>query len=264
MKEHHFVVEIAEIVGIEKAIILYNLDYWIQKNVANNVNFIDGKYWTYNSIEAFGELFPYLKKSTLKRTLSQLKNEGYILVENHNENKWDKTNWYALNRAYQSMVQKLTIDGAKTDPSMVQKLPIEGEETDLHARASSSHTDNKPDNKHFTPENFDGKEEKPSSAKGKKETIKISADEEFKSLWADFGKRGSKPQTFAWWNKLKREIKDEIIVAAKNYKLKNPDPEFWLHLKTFINQKNERWKEYLKPAIPKIINDDPMKKMVWH
>ena len=37
--EHSFNVELASIYGIEEAILIQNLFFWINKNVANNKNF---------------------------------------------------------------------------------------------------------------------------------------------------------------------------------------------------------------------------------
>ena len=58
---HCFSVSIANEIGLEEAIILGNIAYWIDKNMANEKHFIEGKYWTYNSHSAFLAMFPYLK-----------------------------------------------------------------------------------------------------------------------------------------------------------------------------------------------------------
>lgn len=57
---HNFDINIAEKYGINAAIILQNMYYWIEKNRANEKHFHDGYYWTYNSLKAFEELFPYM------------------------------------------------------------------------------------------------------------------------------------------------------------------------------------------------------------
>lgn len=45
---HNFDINIAEKYGINAAIILQNMYYWIEKNRANEKHFHDGYYWTYN------------------------------------------------------------------------------------------------------------------------------------------------------------------------------------------------------------------------
>lgn len=45
--KHIFDVEIAKKYGINVAVILENMSYWIKKNEANDKHFYEGKYWTY-------------------------------------------------------------------------------------------------------------------------------------------------------------------------------------------------------------------------
>lgn len=95
---HSFDVDIAKQYGVECAIILYHIDFWIQKNEANGKHFHDGKYWTYNSIKAFAELFPYWSESQINRILKKLEDAELISVGNYNHSSYDRTKWYSLNR----------------------------------------------------------------------------------------------------------------------------------------------------------------------
>ena len=54
--KHIFDVEIAQKYGIHAAVLLENLGYWIKQNEANESNFYDGTYWTFNSRRAYREL----------------------------------------------------------------------------------------------------------------------------------------------------------------------------------------------------------------
>ncbi|HZS17281.1 MAG TPA: hypothetical protein VFA51_05040 [Candidatus Udaeobacter sp.] len=94
--EHHFKVSDAKKYGVTEAILLYNLKYWIAKNKANGKHFYKERTWTYNSHRAFGELFPYLSESQIKRALASLQKQGAILKDNFNKKRYDRTNWYAL------------------------------------------------------------------------------------------------------------------------------------------------------------------------
>lgn len=86
----------AELYGIEAAIILKNLSYWIEKNSANNSNFFDGRTWTYNSMAAWEKLFPYMSKSKIRRVLDNLVERKVLLKGNYNSNPYDRTLWYAF------------------------------------------------------------------------------------------------------------------------------------------------------------------------
>jgi acyl-CoA thioesterase FadM len=77
--EHHFNIEDAKKYGIVEAVILHNIRFWIMKNKANNTHLHDGEYWTYNSVSAFTELFPYLTKDQIRRALESAE---YGLVTN--------------------------------------------------------------------------------------------------------------------------------------------------------------------------------------
>lgn len=94
--EHAFDIDIAKEYGIPCAVILKHLWYWIEKNRANRKNERDGSYWTYNSISAFCELFPYLSKNTIIRALKKLVDEGIVKEAVFNDAAFDRTKWYAI------------------------------------------------------------------------------------------------------------------------------------------------------------------------
>lgn len=94
--EHHFNVQEAELYGIECAILLYNIRFWINKNKANGKHYYKGMYWTYNSAKAFAELFPYISKSKIARHLRELEDIGILVSDNFNSIAYDKTKWYSI------------------------------------------------------------------------------------------------------------------------------------------------------------------------
>lgn len=94
--EHYFNTDIAKDYGIEEAIILHHLFFWVNKNAANGVNYIDGSYWIYNSVAGFAKLFGYMNGKKIKRVLASLVEKGLIKKGNHNQNKMIHTNWYAF------------------------------------------------------------------------------------------------------------------------------------------------------------------------
>lgn len=94
--EHSFNLELAEKYGIEEAIILNNLFFWIRKNVANDKHLHDGRYWTYNTNKALSRLFPYISDGKIFRALKHLEDADMIVKGNYNKNKMDRTCWYAF------------------------------------------------------------------------------------------------------------------------------------------------------------------------
>ena len=92
----HFKMEVAKETGVDGAIMLEYFRYWILKNKANEKHFYDGKYWTYNSMEAFTTLFPIWSRRQIDRILRNLKDGGYIETGNYNKSAYDRTLWYTL------------------------------------------------------------------------------------------------------------------------------------------------------------------------
>lgn len=93
---YSFDIELAKKYGDREAILLQNFIYWIAKNAANGKNYHDGRYWTYNSVAALGLLFPFWTTSQLRTILGSLIKQGCLIEGNYNEQKYDRTKWYAL------------------------------------------------------------------------------------------------------------------------------------------------------------------------
>jgi len=92
--EHQFNIEVASIVGVIPAILYKNIAYWAFKNKTNEKHFYDGEYWSYNSIKAFKDQFPYLSDKQIRTALDKLIDEGWIGVGNYNSSPYDRTKWY--------------------------------------------------------------------------------------------------------------------------------------------------------------------------
>jgi len=82
--------------GVDEAIVIYNLLFWIAKNKANGVNEYDGNTYTYNSINAFRSLFPFWSERQIGRILKSLETQNVVKVGNYNKAKYDRTKWYAF------------------------------------------------------------------------------------------------------------------------------------------------------------------------
>lgn len=103
---HCFEVELAEKYGILEALLLNYFKFWIQTNEANDVHFHDGFYWTYNSIKAFCDLFPYASTKMIRNALDHLEEEGLLMTGNFNKSPFDQTKWYALTEKGMSIFPK--------------------------------------------------------------------------------------------------------------------------------------------------------------
>lgn len=106
MSVHSFDTEIAEKYGVNAAILFYHIVFWIEKNEANETNYHDGHYWTYNSIKAFKTLFPYMGEKQIRNALKKLTDEGLIITGNYNKSPCDRTMWYSLTEKAVSILPK--------------------------------------------------------------------------------------------------------------------------------------------------------------
>ncbi len=110
--EHHFNTDIAAKYGIEEAILIHNIFFWIQKNAANDRAFHEDRYWTYLSKDAMGKLFVYIAYSKIKRVISNLHKRGIIMTKDFNDDKFNRTNWYSFT---DKALEYLASVGYKTD-----------------------------------------------------------------------------------------------------------------------------------------------------
>lgn len=85
---------VAERYGFEEAVFLHSIVYWYKTNRANDRNFRDGRWWTYNSIKAFVEIFPWWTAKQIRRIANSCREQGAIIAGEYNEDRRDRSLWY--------------------------------------------------------------------------------------------------------------------------------------------------------------------------
>jgi hypothetical protein len=93
---YSFDIKDAEKYGVNEAIMINNFKFWIIKNYANNKHYYEGRTWTYNSMNALSELFPFWSVRQIRYTLESLIKQDVLITGNFNEDKRDRTLWYAF------------------------------------------------------------------------------------------------------------------------------------------------------------------------
>jgi hypothetical protein len=90
--------DLALVLGdLSEAIVLNQLNYWLEINEKAGKNFIDDKYWVYNTYSDWKtNNFPYWSEKTIQRTFSRLENKGIVIAANYNKESFDKTKWYTI------------------------------------------------------------------------------------------------------------------------------------------------------------------------
>lgn len=142
--EHHFDTDIAKEYGVYEAILINNFMFWIAKNKANNKHFYENRYWTYNSVKALSELFPYFSEGQVRRVIDNLVTKEVLIKGNFNQNPYDKTLWYAID---ETKISSLRINQHHLMKSTNGSDEIDNSFTDIKP------TDNKPNQKpNYNPE----------------------------------------------------------------------------------------------------------------
>lgn len=85
---------LAALVGLNEAIFLQQLHYWLQKATFFDE---DGIPWIYNTYEQWQGQFPFWSVRTLKRIVSNLRHADLIhTTAEHNKFKLDPTLWFTI------------------------------------------------------------------------------------------------------------------------------------------------------------------------
>jgi uncharacterized phage protein (TIGR02220 family) len=144
---HSFNVEVAKEVGVLAATIFNNIGFWVDHNRANGRNHHDGRYWTYNSVHAFSEQFPYATEAQIAGALKKLREAGYLDTGNYCEDKRDRSLWYTLSeRGW------VTFYGSAIDPQeecISQNKEVHSTNRDNDYIDTDVNADAKPDTEQF-------------------------------------------------------------------------------------------------------------------
>ena len=100
---------------LNEAIVLNQLNYWLGINKKAGKNFIDDRYWVYNSYSDWkAKDFPYWSEKTIQRTFTRLENKGVVVSANYNKLGIDKTKWYTIDtEKLQELVDEFNSDEDK-------------------------------------------------------------------------------------------------------------------------------------------------------
>lgn len=128
--QHSFNVEHAAQYGVNEAIVIGYLSYCCFINRANGRNVHQGRAWTWNTVEALKEIFPYWKPSKIRRILDSLVAQHVIIKGNHSKNAYDRTIWYAFREeslffGKSAHLPKMTNAFAESDKCISQKRQMD-------------------------------------------------------------------------------------------------------------------------------------------
>jgi hypothetical protein len=97
---HAFKVEHAELWGIECAIMIAHLIYWVEYNQRLKRNFIENRTWTFQTQIEIAAHFPYWSVDQIYRIIKKLTKLEVIIKGNFNKSPYDRTIWYAFKNEF--------------------------------------------------------------------------------------------------------------------------------------------------------------------
>lgn len=87
----------ANVLGLNEAIVVQQIHYWLTINEKAKINIYDDKVWTYNTYDVWQkENFTFWSVRTLKSIFKKLEDKGILIKDNYNKKKYDRTLWITL------------------------------------------------------------------------------------------------------------------------------------------------------------------------
>lgn len=105
---HSFDIDLAAEYGIDGAIMIHHFQHWIRINGKKNINFKEGRTWSYQTLQDIADHFPYWTVEEVRTIIDRLclghnrrskkekEFQPVLLKGNFNKNPFDKTLWYAF------------------------------------------------------------------------------------------------------------------------------------------------------------------------
>jgi hypothetical protein len=89
--------QLAFAIGLNEAMVLQQVHYWVKINARSHRNKRLGYYWMYNTYEQWQkDNFPFWSKGTIKRTIHQLEDRHLLVGERLDKNPFNRTKWYRV------------------------------------------------------------------------------------------------------------------------------------------------------------------------
>jgi|TARA_R100000479_G_scaffold149861_1_gene85429 hypothetical protein len=93
---HAFIVKEAVEYGLDKAILLQHIRFWINQNEGKDTHEHDDKVWMFQSASDMARHYPYWSRQKISRLLREMEEQGLIISGNFNKVGYDQTKWYTI------------------------------------------------------------------------------------------------------------------------------------------------------------------------
>ena len=195
---HSFNTTLAERYGIEEAILIEHLYWWIHKNDCDEVEemFQEGRIWCRFTAKGISKYIPYMNAHKIWRVIQGLEKIDKIKVGNFNKLATNHTSWYAFSDDFIKELKQLNYDFSK-----IKNRILKNEKSNNIIINNSIKENNiKEDNKRLSNDNQ-----------------KVEYSEDFENFWKLYGYSKGKQRAYGKWNKLSDTDKQKAIDAIPAY-----------------------------------------------
>ena len=196
---------VAKVFGLEEAIFLDSIVHWYRENRANNINFEDGRWWTYNSATAWADVFPWWTPKQIRRIITSCREQGAIVAGCYNKDKRDCSLWYSPTEKLLNLYLTREPSGCPNGKSTCPDRENESSQTVPPLPCGTHGNYNTP----YSPPQGDAageaveQEDKPKAEPKPKAAPKPRDDykpEWFDAFWALYPRKDAKVKARKWWN----------------------------------------------------------------
>lgn len=97
--------EIAEIAGVNAALVLDLIGRRTETVTPDGIHYNHGRIWMRASMEDISERIPFLSVAAVRTAIRKLKEAGLITVGNFNATRLDHTKWYTLTEKAEKLIK---------------------------------------------------------------------------------------------------------------------------------------------------------------
>lgn len=93
---HSFDTGVANHLGVNAAIVLNHIMYWLRINKKKGENQNEGRTWTFETNKEIADYFGYLTEKQVRNAIDVLVENGLLIKGHFHKNHFNRTNWYAV------------------------------------------------------------------------------------------------------------------------------------------------------------------------
>jgi len=239
--------------GLEEAIFLDSILFWYKENRANQRNFYDGRWWTFNSVSALAELLPWWTEKQLRRIIASCREQGALLAGNYSDDQRDRTMWYTPGDELLELYgvsqpgDCICPNGQTCAPERANETAQTGKCNREHVKTHVETSMDTPYSPPAPPGDGAAKSRKPRRGSQPKDAPDWKP-ERFAGFWSFYPRGEAKQAAIRAWDKLRPpdELIDEMAAALQ----RQMESESWRagvgipYASTWLN--NRRWTDQLK------------------